>query len=433
MENYRSGTSSDTEWWQADRVELLTALTERETTMRRLQAEQGAILAEMGARGVLGTYGYADVAGLLMDSLNLSRVDARRRVARADACHDSVTVGGAVIPASTPAAAQAFAEGSIGAEHVDAIVGFVAEVPARIDADKRAGYEKILAELARKSDPAVVRRVARRTIELLKQDDEPPDEDTPEPEQQLLYHWTRDNRLRLKGTLDKITGQKLEAALSPLTKPRPQPDGTRDMRSPGQRNADGLDEMLDLVLNEGRLPVEAGERPHLIVTMTLEQLLRLNPTGSFTPADLAAEPPELNWDMPISAAQARQMACDAKIIPAVLGGHGEVLDLGRAVRTATPAQRRALALRDGGCIYDGCTRPVRWTQVHHIRHWTADEGPSDLDNLCLLCAYHHRLIHNSEWEIRMADDGHPECIPPSYLDPLRRPRRNQAHHKISSP
>ncbi|MGH3515871.1 MAG: HNH endonuclease signature motif containing protein, partial [Haloechinothrix sp.] len=90
------------------------------------------------------------------------------------------------------------------------------------------------------------------------------------------------------------------------------------------------------------------------------------------------------------------------------------LDLGRTQRLVTPAQRRALNLRDRGCIHPGCTRPTRWTQAHHITERTKDQGPSDLSNMCLLCTEHHRLIHHSDWEIRMATDGHPNAShPPS--------------------
>ncbi|MQA63796.1 MAG: HNH endonuclease, partial [Actinophytocola sp.] len=82
---------------------------------------------------------------------------------------------------------------------------------------------------------------------------------------------------------------------------------------------------------------------------------------------------------------------------------------------------------DKGCVFVGCTRPAEWTQAHHIRHWI-DLGPTDIANLCLLCAEHHRLIHHSEWDIIMTPDGHPECVPPKFIDPQQTPRRNYAHH-----
>jgi hypothetical protein len=122
------------------------------------------------------------------------------------------------------------------------------------------------------------------------------------------------------------------------------------------------------------------------------------------------------------------MACDAQILPAVLGADGQVLDLGRARRLITGPLRRALILRDGGCSFPGCDRPARWCDGHHIKAW-ADGGTTDLTNACLVCAYHHRLLHHSDWQVRLAPDGRPEFIPPSTVDPQRRPRRNLYHRR----
>jgi hypothetical protein len=113
---------------------------------------------------------------------------------------------------------------------------------------------------------------------------------------------------------------------------------------------------------------------------------------------------------PLSGAAARRLACDAEVIPVVLGGAGEVLDVGRARRTATPAQRRALRVRDGGCIGPGCERPPAWTKAHHLQHW-ADGGRTDIDNLCLLCTFHHDQVHHHGWTITMRN-GRPHMRPP---------------------
>jgi len=93
----------------------------------------------------------------------------------------------------------------------------------------------------------------------------------------------------------------------------------------------------------------------------------------------------------------------------------------------TPAQRRALALRDGdGCAFPGCDRPGSWCDAHHLNHWV-DGGPTDLSNGVLLCGWHHQVIHRGEWAVVMAADGRPDFIPPAWLDPARRPRRNTRH------
>ena len=105
----------------------------------------------------------------------------------------------------------------------------------------------------------------------------------------------------------------------------------------------------------------------------------------------------------LSAETLRRMACDS-IVQAVLFDMSVPIRLGRQVRTFSPAQRRAMGLRDGGCRYPGCDRAVARCRGHHIDHWARDEGPTDLDNGCLLCRYHHRLVHEGRVEIRRADD-----------------------------
>ncbi|WP_299518820.1 HNH endonuclease signature motif containing protein [uncultured Serinicoccus sp.] len=100
-------------------------------------------------------------------------------------------------------------------------------------------------------------------------------------------------------------------------------------------------------------------------------------------------------DGTIPAHQVRQLACEADIIPAVLGEKGQILDLGRAKRLVTPGQRRALAHRDGGCTFPGCHVPATWCDAHHVVHW-ARGGRSDLGNYALLCARHHTWVHQHE-------------------------------------
>jgi hypothetical protein len=128
----------------------------------------------------------------------------------------------------------------------------------------------------------------------------------------------------------------------------------------------------------------------------------------------------------VSPAEARLLACDAQIIPAVLGTAGQVLDVGRARRLFTGPIRRALVLRDRGCSFPGCDRPPAWSEGHHIVPW-ADGGATALSNACLLCRHHHRVIHDTDWQVRLSPDGHPEFLPPPTIDPQRRPRRNSYH------
>ena len=88
-------------------------------------------------------------------------------------------------------------------------------------------------------------------------------------------------------------------------------------------------------------------------------------------------------------------------------------------------QKRALTARDHGCAFPGCGKPAAWTEGHHIWHWT-DGGPTDMNNLVLLCGFHHRLIHHSGWEVFIGTDQHPWFVPPASVDPYREPRQSHA-------
>jgi hypothetical protein len=125
---------------------------------------------------------------------------------------------------------------------------------------------------------------------------------------------------------------------------------------------------------------------------------------------------------------ARRLACDADVIPVVFKGESTPLDVGRKSRCITPNQRVALIARDGGCAFPHCDRSPRWCDGHHIEHWVHG-GKTNIRNLVLVCKRHHRLLHHSEWEVRMTSSGIPEFIPPSWLDHQRKPMRNILHRQ----
>src|SRR5690242_1161431 len=191
----------------------------------------------------------------------------------------------------------------------------------------------------------------------------------------------------------------------------------RRPRSPQERYGDAFSDAVDLALNSPDLPMQAGERAHVMVAVSLKDLRA--GVGQATLGDTGT----------MTAAEARIHVCDSMIIPAVLGENSEPLNLGRLRRLISAGLRRALYLRDRGCAFPGCHRPPRHCQGHHIRHW-ADGGPTDLTNLVLMCAHHHRLLHRSGWEVRIAADGLPEFLPPAFLDKHRKPRRNNLHQPL---
>jgi hypothetical protein len=220
----------------------------------------------------------------------------------------------------------------------------------------------------------------------------------------------------LHGRFDDETGVRANALLDTLAQRRSSDEGP-DLRSPQERYGDAFSDAIDLALNTPDLPMQAGERAHVMVAVSLDDLK--SGVGRAILGDTGT----------MSAAEARIDSCDCKLIPAVLGGKSEPLDLGRQRRLIPPGIRHALYLRDRGCAFPGCHRPPRHCQGHHIRHW-ADGGPTDLANLVLMCAHHHRLLHRSGWQVRIAADGLPEFLPPVFLDRRRKPRRNNLHEPL---
>jgi hypothetical protein len=99
----------------------------------------------------------------------------------------------------------------------------------------------------------------------------------------------------------------------------------------------------------------------------------------------------------------RVLSCAASIVPAAFDRDGNPLWMGDRSRLATPWQRRALAVRDGGCVFPGCDSPVSWTDAHHVTPWEHD-GPTDIDNLCLLCRFHHGVVHRKRWQMHATND-----------------------------
>jgi hypothetical protein len=183
-------------------------------------------------------------------------------------------------------------------------------------------------------------------------------------------------------TLDAEGRAVLEAAIGPLSAPRPL-DGERDLRCSDRRRGDALVQLVRRAVAADET-VGKTSKTTLFLTMDWEALR----DGAGAATTLGG----LDAGTHLAPETVRRLACDGAVIPVVLGSQGEVLDLGRAIRFFGPAQTRRLWLRDGGCTYPGCGAPPAWTDGHHLVHW-ADFGPSDVGNAALLCERHHTIVH----------------------------------------
>ncbi|MCI1748775.1 MAG: HNH endonuclease [Acidipropionibacterium sp.] len=190
----------------------------------------------------------------------------------------------------------------------------------------------------------------------------------------------------------------------------------REARTTGQRMADALVDMVTEMASLDKIPSAGGQTPRLVVTLNYQDL------HDALAGEIAAGVVHgALGEIPVDAGSLRRMCCEAGILPIVLGGESQVLDEGQERRLVTGVIRRALELRDGGCIFPGCTVSANLCQAHHIIPWW-DEGPTSLDNLCLVCRHHHALVEpdryhsRDQWRIVVDPDTKiPRVLPPERL------------------
>jgi hypothetical protein len=176
----------------------------------------------------------------------------------------------------------------------------------------------------------------------------------------------------------------VDSAVDALSKPVVDAEtGERDPRRSETRRADALLDLVRCAVGSDEVPGRA--KTSVVVTIGLDALQRRCRGAGLTLGE------EL-----LSVDTVRRLACDAQVVPAVLGTRGEVLSLGQAERLFNRAQIRHLWLRDRGCSFPGCTRPAKWCDAHHLVHWL-DDGPTDCDNGALLCQSHHTVIHRNRY------------------------------------
>jgi hypothetical protein len=402
--------------WRYSTTELVQVIPTLSGAIHTLEAMRVALVAELDKQGVAPTLGCASTATWLANNTTLSYGASNR-----------ITKLGAALDAH-PDIAAAYQAKEINDDAARLIVAFLEKPPPGMPVEAVALVQTLLLDTAKAEDVRELRTCISRLRESFDTDDTPASEDTDRNE--FYASTTLHGRMAVKGDFDAETSEMLLTALSPLTTPRPTEDNGPDNRTAAQRRADGFTEILRRYLDSGDSPDDGGERPHinlhihardLAATDAATETVSDKPDNAYF-FDLFGQTGvgRMPWMGAMSVEGARRIACDAVVHPIVMDENGSPLNLGRSQRTANRKLRRALVARDGGCAFRGCGRPAAWCDAHHIEHWI-DGGPTDFDNLVLLCRFHHRLIHHSEWEVVMGQDRHPWFIPPARIDPLRKP------------
>ncbi len=271
---------------------------------------------------------------------------------------------------SLPATSEAFARGDISRRHAEAIAN--ACTSERRDAI--VDFESALVDAARVASVRELRGIVQHVTDAIDGDGGAATANEHHERRRLHVSPTLDGMVAIDGLLDPESGEVVLSALDAAMRVDLEPG---DVRSKPQRRADALVQLC------------AGE--HVVANVSvLVDVESLERRGGIDAAMRArAEAAHVGA---LSAETLRRLSCDAGISRVITQGCSEPLDVGRATRTISPALRRALVVRDGGCSFPGCDRPPGWCDAHHRVHW-ADGGETRLDNLVLLCRRHHRAVH----------------------------------------
>lgn len=337
-------------------------------------------------------------------------------------------------------------DGDVSVSHAQAISKAMQALPAKLDAEQRDRAEELLLEQAATSTP---RQLAEAAPAVLA---EVAPELVPSPEDEAVrldaqfkrararryfrYGDDGDGSTWFKGSLPHLDAapliRQIETSVESgrrtarnhnegLLSLKPGPKALRENRredaalTPAQRRADAL-ALLSADLRG--TPTVAGERPRIVVTMSEESLRQR-----------AEQAGVLDTGARIGPGALRRLCCDADLTPAVLGTGSQLLDVGQDYRLVTPSIRRALTIRDRGCIFPNCSEPDTRCEAHHITPWWAG-GPTSLQNLALVCPFHHATLEPDrfdpqadQWRIVM-EEGMPR---------VQAPRKARPHLRSRSP
>ena len=397
---------------QLDAAQKVAFWQRFESFRNRLPLVDHSLIANAEASDLSGSYCFSTVALFLVRVLQLSHGEAASRVRAAATLGPRSTMLGEKLDPVLPRLAALQRDGEVTAEKV-AIVERAMDRLSRpgLDAEVVETAEQLLSDHAPALGPTDLKRFALRVVDAADPDGpEPVDDQLQQDRRHLELKQRRDGMWQLQGKLSTTVGTQLNAILDPLAKPRTTEldiDGMTqkiaDERPYGQRMHDAFDEMCGKVLKSADQPSVGGIPASVIVTVGIDDLL--------AKAGLA----ETSDGSQLSADQLLRIADEAEIWPTIINADGIPLALGRTQRLASRGQTMALIARDAGCSFPGCTHPPSWCDRHHILDWILG-GLTDLENLTLLCRYHHTHFAQKGWTCQMNTDGLPEWIPPWWID-----------------
>jgi hypothetical protein len=387
---------------------LLAEIHGLERASRRLVSMWNVLLPEVERRGLPRLVSATSLSAMLQAMLRLSPHAAGQRVAAAHDLGPRVSVTGEGLPPILPAVAGAIAQGALSDEQAREIGRVIEQLPSGLPIEQVAEAERKLVAAGSQLGPRQLGQLGQRILAHLDPDGVLGSDGEHQRRRSFSLIAQADGSYHARGTLTPACGALLLASLTPRSAPRPADDGP-DPRSFGQRLHDALADLAEIQLRRNEL-VDSGAPAQVIITMSAEQLRER--TGYA----------ETSFGQLISVPEALRLAGETDLAVMICDGQGAVLAEHRTKRIATRSQTLALIARDRGCSFPDCDRPPEYSQRHHIIAWH-DGGPTNLDNLTLLCRAHHRRFEAEGWQCVM-NDRLPCWIPPPWIDPDRKPRQN---------
>ncbi|MFN7151414.1 MAG: DUF222 domain-containing protein [Microthrixaceae bacterium] len=364
----------------ASDLELMDAALQLERTRRELDAASVKVLAELDARGATDLHDGMRTPRWLAHHAELPASVASARVGVARTLRNAL-----------PEIGQDLAQGHIGFEHAKVLAD---ACNPRIAADFPAAAAYLATQVERTVFEVWKRQVHNVANELDQDGAHDPADDI--ARNRLTKGDTIDHTYVLRAThvgpdglvvhqaintvADELFQQFLrDEALSPV-----------ELRAPSRPTVEAL-ALVEICRRAMGIDLESSKGPVADITVVINAG---EPEAVHTPDGTR-----------LQDGSSRFLLCDPRLRPVVTNTLGVPLDMGRNARFATPQQRRAMAVRDGGCVWPGCTCPSSWTDAHHNDEWGAQVGATDVARMSSLCRYHHMVVHRTGWEMFAEPDG----------------------------
>lgn len=424
--------------------ELCAHTVELERLGRLVDAARVQVAAELADRSRFGLghdslafrLGHGKAALLVEALTRVSPREAGRRIRLGASIRAERLIDGSLRPPPHAPVAQAVADGSIGSEAAESIVRCLDEAARRngssLEAEaNREAAERALVETATRCTADEVAVQARAWREALDPDGAVPRDNEIYDRRSFVLGRESNGVRAFRGTAYGLDAALLQAAFDEAEKPGSGPrflsddDEARTIRTFTDESGESKTEIVDGRTREQRRYdvfaglLTAGVRASGTAKCGMRTTAQV--TAVITLEELRSGA-GVGWvdgvDEPVSAATVQRLACANGKALVVLGDNGEPLYLYRGRRYFSEQQMRALGVRDGGCVWPGCHSPSAWCDGHHVLEFEADGGPTNIDNGVLLCAHHHRMLHGSDYELKMIG-GRPYLLPPAFIDPDR--------------